>query len=264
MPATKPSSTTSPPGRAAADADTRAKAQPPPASTDPLERVVAVITPSAPHIVNELTQLLLDDIEVLRSADSFSRLHASVEGNVMALLHLMQHRMEVKLIEAPAGAIAYARRLAQLGVPFSSLLRAYHLANAHFFELCLLELANEAPDHDQLAMETAYLSHEMHAYVDHVCERIARVYDAERESCLRQRGTLRLARIRAVLDGEHSDPARTESELEYAVSGRHVGVIAWDDSDEVRDDDLPRIERLVTSLAEVAGCVEHPLSVARD
>jgi hypothetical protein len=230
-----------------------------------LTPVAGAVAPRLPEIVGELLDLLLGEIDELRG-DEFvvSRLRASLEANVSTLLHLMEEPVDLDLVEPPAGALQFAQRLAQRGVPLSALWRAYHLANARFFRICLEELGTQSTTVADFARRADALSMLLHAYVDHVCERIGHSYDAERERWLRQQDVVRAERIRDLIAGRVGDVAEAEVALGYRLTGRHVAIIAWDPAAALDGPGLLGLQRVVTSCAERVGCRDQPLLVPRD
>ena len=230
-----------------------------------LTPVAAALAPRMPEIVGELLDLLLREVDELRG-DEFvvGRLRASLEANVSTLLHLMEEPVDLDLVETPAGALQFAQRLAQRGVPLSALWRAYHLANARFFQVCLQELALYSGSVAELAQRVDALSMLLHAYVDHVCERIGHSYDAERERWLRQQDVVRTEQIRDLLAGRTGEVAQAEAALGYRLTGRHVGIIAWDPAGVLEGTGLSGLQRLVTACADLVGCRDQPLLVPRD
>ena len=69
-------------------------------------------------IVQEIPQLR-GDVRVLKL------LEASVGENVAAMLHIIQHGIDLENVHAPSAAGEYARRLAQRGVPVAALLQGW-------------------------------------------------------------------------------------------------------------------------------------------
>jgi DNA-binding PucR family transcriptional regulator len=103
----------------------------------------------------------------------------------------------------------------------------------------------------------------LHAYVDHVCERIGHSYDAERERWLRQQDVVRTEHIRDLLAGRVGEVAQAENALGYRLTGRHVGILAWDPAG-LDGAGLLGLQRLITTCAEQVGCRDQPLLVPRD
>jgi hypothetical protein len=69
-------------------------------------------------------------------------LAASVKENVATLLHALEHDIDRAAIEAPVAATAYARRLAQRGIPVVALERAYRISHGDVLERCCAQLAD--------------------------------------------------------------------------------------------------------------------------
>jgi PucR C-terminal helix-turn-helix domain/GGDEF-like domain len=232
---------------------------------DPVAATGAALKPLVPRVTDELVQVLLDSVASLREGESSpSPLRASVEGNVTTLVQLMQHGIDVRVAEAPAGAVLYARRLAQRGVPFSELLRAYHLAHAYFFDVCLRQLVTHVTDAHSLADATARLSNLLLGYVDHVCQHISATYDQERENWLRQRDSVRVQRVQALLDGHPADEASTSDALGYHLGGGHLAVLLWYASEARSGDELRRLGSVVHAIAELTSCRGEPLVLPTD
>ncbi len=82
-------------------------------------------------------------------------LTSSVDSNVDTCLQIMQHRIDLSAVQAPAAAVEYARRLAQHGTPLTTLLRAYRLGHARFSDWLLRELARHADDAQVISADHA-------------------------------------------------------------------------------------------------------------
>jgi hypothetical protein len=182
----------------------------------PLVQVAAAVAPRVSEIVGELLETLLRQVGELRGDEVvIGRLRASIESNVSQLLHLMEQSVDLHLVEPPAGALQFAQRLAQRGVPLSALWRAYHLCNARLFVICLHELARHGDTVMDLAEQTTVLSELLNTYVDHVCDRIGTTYDVERERWLRQQDAVRTERLSELLAGRVGGTAEVEAALGY-------------------------------------------------
>ena len=79
-------------------------------------------------------------------------LASSVDSNVDTCLQIMEHRIDLAAVRAPAAAVEYARRLAQRGTPLTALLRAYRIGHACFSDWLLRELARQAGDAEMIAL----------------------------------------------------------------------------------------------------------------
>jgi hypothetical protein len=223
------------------------------------------VAPRLPAILTELVDLLVREIDELGGDEVIAaRLRDSIESNVLTLLRLMPYPVDLALVAAPAGAVRLAQQLAQRGVPFNSLWRAYLLCNSRFFDECLTELAGSATSTTDLARCTSELSALLHAYVGHVCGQIGASYDTERERWQRQQDTVRTERVREVLKGHIADVAETEAALGYRLGGRHLGVIAWDPSPALHGNELLRLQHMISTFADRIGCREPSLVLPPD
>src|SRR5262249_1997110 len=78
------------------------------------------------ELPHDIWQVLTEGIPELRGDDIVEKLlDASIEENVATLLHVFELGTTPDAVDAPAAAIAYAKRLAQRGVPIIALIRAY-------------------------------------------------------------------------------------------------------------------------------------------
>ena len=155
-------------------------------------------------ILREVPQLR-DDTPVL------ALLASSVGSNVDTCLQIMQHRIDLAAVRAPAAATEYARRLAQRGTPLTALLRAYRLGHARFSDWMLRELAQQAGDAYLISAAALGMSGIVAGYIDQVSEEMVAAYTRERENWLLNRSATRAARIRHLpavhLGGDHRHQA---------------------------------------------------------
>lgn len=178
-------------------------------------------------------------------------LAASTEENVVSALHVLQHGIDPRALDAPTAAKTYARRLAQRGIPVSALLRSYRLGHASFFEMLLQEL-NAGPDLEPEVAGAAgvALSRITTAYVDTVSEVVVAAYEDELQAWSENHAALRAARIRSLLDGSAVDVALSEAKLGYRLSASHLCVLLWfDHGHAAQGDELVRLERAASAVA---------------
>ena len=114
-------------------------------------------------IVQEIPQLR-DDKPVL------ALLASSVDSNVDTCLQIMQHRIDLATVRAPAAATEYARRLAQRGTPLTALLRAYRVGHGCFSDWLLKELAWQTGDAAMISAATLSMSRMVAGYIDQTSE----------------------------------------------------------------------------------------------
>jgi DNA-binding PucR family transcriptional regulator len=191
-------------------------------------------------------------------------LASSVDGNVETCLQIMQHRIDLAAVQAPAAAVEYARRLAQHGTPLTTLLRAYRLGHARVSDWLFKELARQADDARLISATTLSMSRIVAAYVDQTSEEMVAAYTQEREHWLRNQNAARAARVRRLLSGDRSDLRAAEATLGYRLRQYHVGMVCWVEDGDGAADELTRLERAVGEVAVQAASAGDPVFLPRD
>jgi PucR C-terminal helix-turn-helix domain/GGDEF-like domain len=220
-------------------------------------RVTAVSRDVYDVILREIPQLR-DDLPVQ------ALLESSVHSNVDTCLQVMRHQIDLDAVQAPAAAVEYARRQAQRGTPLTALLRAYRLGHTCFLDAMLRELARQAGDVQLITTATLSMSETVAGYVDQTSEEIVAAYEQERENWLRNRSTVRRARIRDLLSAARIDARATEAALGYRLRQYHLGVVCWADEAVAGVDNVTRLERAVSQVAGKAGCSGDPVFLPQD
>lgn len=212
------------------------------------------------QLTADLLTLFAAQIAPLQHDDQLlGLLAASTEENVVSALHVLEHGIDPRTLDAPTAAKVYARRLAQRGIPVSALLRSYRLGHAAFYELLLQELTAE-PNVDPAVAGAAgiALSRITTAYIDTVSELVVAAYEDERQAWSENHSAVRSGRIRALLDGEPVDVALTESKLGYRLLAQHLCVLLWRVSEQPNQgDELVRLERVATAATAALGGPRH-------
>src|SRR6516162_9414059 len=157
-------------------------------------RIAAVSGNVYETILREIPELH-DDQAVL------ALLASSVDSNIGTCLQIMQHRIDLASVAAPAAAVEYARRLAQRGTPLTALLRAYRVGHTRFSYWLFRELAQQVVDAKMISAATLGISEIVAGYIDQTSEEVVAAYTRERENWLRNRSAARAARIRGLLSG---------------------------------------------------------------
>jgi DNA-binding PucR family transcriptional regulator len=208
-------------------------------------------------IVREIPQLE-EDKQLL------ALLVSSVDANVETCLQIMEHRIDLAAVQAPAAAVEYARRLAQRGTPLTTLLRTYRLGHARFSDWLLRELGRHADDGQVISAATLSMSQIVAAYIDQTSEEMVAAYTQERDHWLRNQNAARAARVRRLLSGDRSDLRAAEATLGYRLRQYHVGVVCWVADKSGTADELTRLERAVGQVAVQAACAGDPVFLPRD
>ena len=174
-----------------------------PAVSELVADIAATVSRRAAAVSEDVYEVILREIPELRDDKPvLALLVSSVNSNVGTCLQVMQHQIDLSAVQAPAAALEYARRRAQRGTSLTALLRAYRLGHTCFSDWVLRELAQHAADAQMITAATLAMSKVVAGYVDQTSEEIVTAYASEREHWLRNRSTVRAARIRDLLSGE--------------------------------------------------------------
>jgi PucR C-terminal helix-turn-helix domain/GGDEF-like domain len=223
--------------------------------------VATAVSLRAPAVSRDVYRVILREVPQLRDDKPLLALLASsVDSNVDTCLQIMQHRIDLSAIQAPAAAVEYARRLAQHGAPLPALLRAYRVGHACFSEWLLTELAQQCSVAGTISAATLAMSKIVAGYIDQTSEEMVAAYTDERENWLRNRNAARAARIRQLLSGEQVDVPAAEAVLGYRLRQYHVGLVCWAGEGV----EITRLERAVGHVAAQADCAGEPFFLPYD
>jgi PucR C-terminal helix-turn-helix domain/GGDEF-like domain len=236
-----------------------------PSVSERISDVFGALTPRVAEVTADICRLILREIPELRGDERMlGLLEASVGENVATLAHVLQHGIELEQVRAPAAAEAYARRLAQRGIPVAALLRAHRIGSARWQEWWLRELGRRPGDAAAASAAALRISQITARYVDRICEEIASCHGRERENWLPNRGAALAAQVRALLGSKHVDIDAAEAILGYRLRQHHVGVVCWADSAGPGGRALRRLEQATADRAATADCQGRPVFVPQD
>ncbi len=236
-----------------------------PAVAELLAEVAAAVGRRATAVSADVYEVILREIPQLRDDKPvLALLASSVDSNVDTCMQIMQHRIDLTTVAAPAAALEYARRLAQRGTPLTALLRAYRVGHACFSDWVLTELAGRTDDAEMIIATTLYMSKVVAGYIDQTSEEMVAAYTRERERWLRNRSAARAARIRDLLSAQRIDVGATEATLGYRLRQYHVGLVCWAGDAAVAVDNVTRLEHAINYVAGKADCAGEPVFVPRD
>jgi hypothetical protein len=230
-----------------------------------MAEVAAAVARRSAAVSGDVYEVILREVPQLRDdTPVLALLASSVDSNVDTCLQIMQHRIDLTAVQAPAAATEYARRLAQRGTPLTALLRAYRLGHARFSDWVLRELAQQAGDAYVISAAALGMSGIVAGYIDQVSEEMVAAYTRERENWLLNRSATRGARIRHLLSGEPVDVGAAEATLGYRLCQYHVGLVCWAGDAAGTADEITRLEHAVGRVAAQAGCYGDPVFLPRD
>jgi PucR C-terminal helix-turn-helix domain/GGDEF-like domain len=230
-----------------------------------LKAVSAALRGKLPELCQAVTDTILTQIEPLAQDQAIiDLLTVSVESNVTTLVHVIGYQVNSRQADAPAAAMAYARRLAQRGVPVGELLRAYRIGQGCFMQWCYRELAVQASDLPTAFAAAMRLTETTFGYIDRVSEQVLTAYLRERDEWVRNTVAVRAAQVRSLLAGGPIEVNRVEPALGYRLRQRHLGIVAWVEEAARKEGTLVELERLAGRLADHLSKGARALFVSRD
>jgi hypothetical protein len=230
-----------------------------------ISAVIAALDLRADELGADVYQAIVREVPQLRDERILALMEACVAEDVTALVHILQHGIDPSLAHASATAGQHARRLAQRGVPITTLLRAYRIASARFLEWCMNELSMRAAETAGVTSVALGISRVISEYFDRISEEVARAYEQEREDWLKRPGAAQSAWVRAVLNREALNTGLPEAVLGYRLSQHHVGIVCWVDDEEMTCTAAARrLEQATVELANREGCQGQPVFVPQD
>jgi PucR C-terminal helix-turn-helix domain/GGDEF-like domain len=230
-----------------------------------IAEVAAAVGRRAAAVREDVYDVILREIPQLRGDKPvLALLASSVDSNVDTCLQIMQHRIDLADVAAPAAAVEYARRLAQRGTPLTALLRAYRVGHARLSDWLLRELAQQVSDAKMISAATLGMSGIVAGYVDQISEEVVAAYTHERERWLRHRSAARTARIRDLLAGQRTDVSAAEATLGYRLRQYHVGLVCWAGDAAGTADEISRLEHAISHVASRAACAGEPVFLPCD
>ncbi|MFE1591217.1 PucR family transcriptional regulator [Nocardia sp. NPDC058705] len=150
---------------------------------------------------------------------------ASIAENIAAVQYVLANSIDPANVSPPAGAAAYAQRLARRGVPLTILLRAYGLGQYRILDAAIgLILATPGPDQPARIAELLKFAG---TYLDRLNSSMGRIYEAERDRWLSSRQAARQQWIARLLDNDDVDVAAAEEVLDYRLDQCHHAAEVW-------------------------------------
>jgi hypothetical protein len=222
---------------------------------DALRRALAHFTASPDWLVDvseAITEAIHAELpELDADPDLRASTYASTESVLRLLAELIASGRPPAEAEPPEPAIAYARELVRHGLPIDTLLRAYHVGQATFFDRWAATLRNQIEDPLALARALEEGGAWTFEYLRALTPDLIRRYAAERERWVRSAAALRNETIRALVDGERADIATASRRLRYELERAHLAFVVW--NDEPDESDLGALELQAAKIAGELG-----------
>jgi len=178
---------------------------------DPLVKVAAAVLADIDCLGEQLVQHIAETLPELADDPRLRDLLAhTVTDNLVSALHVFTDGSRDVPVGAPPVALEFARRLAQHGVPITLMLRAYRLRQARFQQEMITRIGGERPDVDEVVAASRELSAVAFTFIDRISEEVVVAYQHERDTWLRQRNAVRLAKVLDVLAGKLTTCTRSK------------------------------------------------------
>ncbi|WP_298176837.1 helix-turn-helix domain-containing protein [Saccharomonospora sp.] len=205
-----------------------------------------------------------DAIADLANPELTEMLHASVEGNITTILHMLRNDIPIEHLQPATAATEYAIRLARAGVSAAPLRRAYHIGSDDllaeiFHELQLLDCPSEL----KLRL-LHHLAGWLHHYVDWITRVVLDAHEAERQALMKQNATDIFRLVHRVLDREPVECDQFARTAGYRLNRPHVATVLWDERTLQAADQIEVLRSLAARLARVLGSSSEPLFMPVD
>lgn len=208
-----------------------------------------------PALSRELADAIHSEMPELAEDEDLQRATlASCESVVRLFLEIVRCEGDLAAAEPPPAAIEYAREFVRRGVSIETLLRAYHVAHAAFFDRWVRQLHDSITDPAELSEAIEAGATAAFTFVNALVRGLVRRYAEERELWVRSAAAVRVEEVRAVLAGEAGDISVAGARLGYDLASQHLGFVVWSDADAgVAEADLAVLERFAATLKAGKG-----------
>ncbi len=200
-----------------------------------------------------MNEAIEESIADLGDPEMTDMLHASVDGNIVTILHMLRNDIPIDRVQPITAATEYAIRLAQRGVPASSLRRAYHFGSDDLLAQMFEEVRQIEVDPDTRLRLLHHLAGWMHSYVDWITRLVLAAYDEERRQAEERSASIAASQVRAVLDEVPGAEAGFSERTGYRLDQRHVGAVGWIAGANPGIDHTDGLRSLVDDVARATG-----------
>ncbi|WP_392675355.1 SpoIIE family protein phosphatase [Streptomyces sp. LN785] len=177
-----------------------------------LSRAAHELSPRADELIRDVEQCLWREVpELWDEPDIAQMTRENVAEHVISMLFGIEHDIEPRRIDPPAGDAERVRRLAQRGKPVTAMLRAFRLAQGLLLDRLLEELARLTSDAEPINAATRKLIALSTEYMDHTSETGVLAFQEERDRQVQWR--LSVVNEASVRVGTTLDIALTAQEL---------------------------------------------------
>lgn len=202
--------------------------------------------------------------ELAGDEDFHDQTHATARASTELITAMALTWTDPRDLQAPHEALEWARRSADRGITAETILRAYRLGHARYWELWYAELCEQGEgDAATLAEATAASSTFFFRWIDAVSAPLLQAHEEQRDRRVRSADAVRADTVRRILEQAPVDEPAAAARLGYELSGRHVAMITWIEG-ETGDPAGTVLEDVATLLARRLGGPQARPLIVRD
>lgn len=176
-------------------------------------------------------------------------LHASVDGNIATILHMLRNDIPLSRVQPITAATEYAIRLAQRGIPATSLRRAYHFGSDDLLAQMFEEVRQLDVEPDTRLRLLHHLAGWTHSYVDWITRMVLTAYDDERRQVEERSASIAASLVRDLLDDAPGAHVGFSERTGYSLDQHHVAGVLWIAAANPAVDHTDRLRSLADGLA---------------
>lgn len=233
-----------------------------------IRALVALVAARLQTRARELNTSMNDAIEAaiedLDDTEMTSMLHASVEGNIATILHMLHNDIPLDRVQPITAATEYAVRLARAGVPAAALRRAYHIGSDDLLAEAFEEIQRLDTSSELKLRLLHHLAGWMHRYVDWITAVVLEAHEAERQALVEQNATDVSRLVQRVLGRENVDLQHFAATTGYRLDQNHVAAVVWVAGGHQAADQIDALRAFVPTLAGALGATGTPLFTPLD
>jgi hypothetical protein len=215
-----------------------------------------------PDWVRDVSASIADVIHAELGVDPDIRAgtQATAESVLWLFAEMVERDQPPENAKPPRATVDYAREFVIRGVPLESMVRAYHIGHATFFERWVSSLRARIEDAEVLANVIEEGAIWTFRYLQALTRDVIGHYATERERWVRNAASVRADTVRSLLAGEDIESASASRRLRYELDHQHLAFVVWIDELEHEDGPVAALERYASGLARELGA-PRPLLV---
>ncbi len=213
-----------------------------------------------PALAADVAARILDEVPGLEVPEVAQMVGTMCEANGAMVLGGLVHGTGIEAVEPTPDFLRWTQALAQHRIPLTSVLRAYRVAHARWWDVWTEQVEARVAI-DEAAAVVAAGSRYLFAWADLLSDQATIEYLEEAGRLARQGSVAQAAFVRGVLSADPDDLGAASRRLGYDLGGRHLAaVLKAPAADEMTD---ALLERAARGLAEGCGA-GRPLAVLVD